>query len=608
MSIRDDRLLAVHYLPVMRLCLSRLHDHADAEDATQEVFRRAVQHATSLSEDVLPWLIAVAKNVCNDELRRRQRLAGLNVADADPEGSPAGSPESVVVGRIAALELLGRLTPGEQRALVGRMANGTGDAAPTSTARVLLARARAKLKVYLEESQAAFGTIAVYGSEAAHRLRSSAFGRTLFGSGQVAVVLPVVLAITVAIGPGVGAPGVGGTAGDGRPAIALGPSDVGQARHDGASGSGASGPALRTFAAPSLGPTPSALGAPSMALPPPAGGLWWTPPTQQDDYHQVSPTDIELSPNYSSDHTLLMVGGSMQCTVLAPCTQIYRSSDGGANWTLVSSKAATALDLVLPAQSFGAGQFYASGSAGVQMTTNNGLTFATVLPSLDGSAMVPPASSNLDVLFAGQTGLFGVHHDGSSEPLSVYPAGKDLAGTPTLVPTATGYTALVPISPALAAVGTKISIAHCTPTCGVLTPLPMSTTFTLLFTSPNVAADHTVYALGGSQVAVSHDDGYTFTVFAAPQTGKMVAVAGPSGRRLLASDMNTGKLSYSDDDGSTWHLASVPNPALEKAQAITEIRPGRLIASMARRDDYGWFYFVCSTDGAAWTACSPDHG
>src|SRR5258708_3362049 len=56
MSIRDDPLLAVHYLPVMRLCLSRLHDRADAEDATQEVFRRAVQHATKISDDPLPWL------------------------------------------------------------------------------------------------------------------------------------------------------------------------------------------------------------------------------------------------------------------------------------------------------------------------------------------------------------------------------------------------------------------------------------------------------------------------------------------------------------------------------------------------------------------------
>jgi hypothetical protein len=42
------------------------------------------------------------------------------------------------------------------------------------------------------------------------------------------------------------------------------------------------------------------------------------------------------------------------------------------------------------------------------------------------------------------------------------------------------------------------------------------------------------------------------------------------------------------------------------AHTITQLRPGRLIASMERSDDFGWWWFVCSSDGAVWSACTPD--
>src|SRR5258708_27983944 len=69
---RPDLYFSAHYLSVMRAGMRQLGDHNDAEDATQETFRRALQQGIGEVEDPLPWLLTVARNVCVDELRRRR--------------------------------------------------------------------------------------------------------------------------------------------------------------------------------------------------------------------------------------------------------------------------------------------------------------------------------------------------------------------------------------------------------------------------------------------------------------------------------------------------------------------------------------------------------
>jgi hypothetical protein len=342
-------------------------------------------------------------------------------------------------------------------------------------------------------------------------------------------------------------------------------------------------------------------------LPPPAGP--WYASVQQEDYHQVSTTDIEPSPAYASDHTVLMIGPNHRCGMLA-CSQIYRSSDGGATWTFLTGQSVTGVQLVLPARSFSAGHFYAAGPTGVEVTRDDGLTFATVLPNTSGTAMVPPESSGLDTVYSGEYGLWGIPHQGPPTLLSAFSGGDQRNGTPLLLHTGTGYVVLQPVTKQTSMPGDPPYLERCTPQCGPDIALPLRSPLPRLFASPDVATDHTVYAMDGVQLGVSHDDGLTFTVVAAPTTTDMVAVPGPTGRRLVAAIGYTGQsLGYSDDDGSTWHTAAIPNPALTNAQTITQLRPGRLIASMTRTDDApGWYFFVCSRDGAAWTACTPDQG
>ncbi|HXA30400.1 MAG TPA: sigma factor [Candidatus Angelobacter sp.] len=604
----DDRLLAAHYLPVMRLCLSRLRDPSDAEDATQEVFRRALQHAGGLRDDPLPWLITVAKNVCNDELRRRRRQAGMSCPD-EPRAAaapPDATPEGVVVGRMAVMELLGRLTPGERRALSARLAGG-GDPSPTSTTRVLLARARQKLRQHLEDSQSALGTATVSSAEALHRLRSRLLGRTLLGSGRVAALVPAALIIGVAGGPGGAMPAIGGIPGTSPAPLSLAPLDAGLTRHDPVDSAPGSRSGVRQINVGALrAAAPGAPAGGALLLPPPSGPTWTTQ-VQQEDYHQVSTSDIEPSPAYGSDHTVLMIGQNHQCGA-AICSQIYRSGDGGATWTFVTGMAVTDTQAVLP-QSFSAGHFYTAGSAGVELTKNSGATFATVLPNENGTAMVPPPASGLDVVYSTSDGLWGVGRDGSPTLLSLLNAGDDTGGTPVLFATPSGFTVLQPVAPPATSRSTGTYLERCSPQCGPDVPLPLPAAHFNLFASADVATDHTVYANDGMHLGVSHDDGQTFTVIPGPNALDILAIRGPSGRRLVGSlGMNGHSLGYSDDDGATWQPAAIPNSVLINAQTITQLRPGRLIASMMRSDDWGWYYFVCSSDGATWTACSPDSG
>jgi RNA polymerase sigma-70 factor, ECF subfamily len=67
-----------------------LRDPADADDAVQECYLRALRHFDTLrSPDVKPWLFAILRNVCRVEYGRRSRvlLYDVNAEPDKPEGT-----------------------------------------------------------------------------------------------------------------------------------------------------------------------------------------------------------------------------------------------------------------------------------------------------------------------------------------------------------------------------------------------------------------------------------------------------------------------------------------------------------------------------------------
>src|SRR2546423_367695 len=97
---------ALPYLDdVYTLARYLLRNSADAEDAAQECYVRALRHFdTYRGPEMKPWLFAILRNVCRAELSRRSgaALAAEEDAQADEEASPLwqeapASPEAAMI-------------------------------------------------------------------------------------------------------------------------------------------------------------------------------------------------------------------------------------------------------------------------------------------------------------------------------------------------------------------------------------------------------------------------------------------------------------------------------------------------------------------------------
>ena len=87
-----DALVERFHRPVYRFCW-RLLRSPDAEDLAQDTFVRAFVHFERFDPErpVLPWLIAIARRLCLDVLRRRKVMARVETMPvSDP---PAAGPE-----------------------------------------------------------------------------------------------------------------------------------------------------------------------------------------------------------------------------------------------------------------------------------------------------------------------------------------------------------------------------------------------------------------------------------------------------------------------------------------------------------------------------------
>ncbi len=83
-----DALYRAHYRRVLGICRRLLGEAGGAEDAAQEVFMRALKTIARYDESAPfgPWIGAIARNHCIDQLRKRRRLASiLEDAEAVPE-------------------------------------------------------------------------------------------------------------------------------------------------------------------------------------------------------------------------------------------------------------------------------------------------------------------------------------------------------------------------------------------------------------------------------------------------------------------------------------------------------------------------------------------
>lgn len=112
-------LYATHRARILRLCRRYLVETADAEDATQETFARLAQHLHEITGNASGYLTAMARNVCIDELRRRQARAGALLAPPEPEVDAS----SKAIDRWVINRALGGLSR-DERSLIGLRHSG----------------------------------------------------------------------------------------------------------------------------------------------------------------------------------------------------------------------------------------------------------------------------------------------------------------------------------------------------------------------------------------------------------------------------------------------------------------------------------------------------
>src|SRR5215467_10401586 len=87
-----DELVRRFHRPVYRFCW-RLLRSTDAEDLAQDTFVRAFVHFERFDPErpLLPWLIAIARRLCLDLLRRRKVMTSVETIPVS--GPPAPGPE-----------------------------------------------------------------------------------------------------------------------------------------------------------------------------------------------------------------------------------------------------------------------------------------------------------------------------------------------------------------------------------------------------------------------------------------------------------------------------------------------------------------------------------
>ncbi len=143
-----ERFVTTGQADVWRFCASLLSP-SQADDATQETFVRAWRAAASFRREssARTWLLAIARRVCFDQLRRQRRYEMVPLDHARGMGAAPDSAAAHALG-----DLIARLEPDRRTAFVLTQLHGLSyqQAAevcdcPIGTVRSRVARARADL-------------------------------------------------------------------------------------------------------------------------------------------------------------------------------------------------------------------------------------------------------------------------------------------------------------------------------------------------------------------------------------------------------------------------------------------------------------------------------
>jgi RNA polymerase sigma-70 factor (ECF subfamily) len=105
--------------PIYRYCHLRLGDREAAEDATSEIFVKALASLGGYRNGSFPaWLFRIAHNVVVDQHRRRRPLAPLDAVGERPDPDPSRADPAIFSAERDVVRAALALLPEDQRAAV----------------------------------------------------------------------------------------------------------------------------------------------------------------------------------------------------------------------------------------------------------------------------------------------------------------------------------------------------------------------------------------------------------------------------------------------------------------------------------------------------------
>ncbi len=106
--------------PIYRYCYLRLGDRAAAEDATSEIFTKALAALPGYRAggSFAAWLFRIAHNVVHDVYRRAHSTATLDAAGDRPDGEPSPLDALITQDHMAATRAALKALPAAQRRAV----------------------------------------------------------------------------------------------------------------------------------------------------------------------------------------------------------------------------------------------------------------------------------------------------------------------------------------------------------------------------------------------------------------------------------------------------------------------------------------------------------
>ena len=101
-----EKLYQTYYMDVYSYIMTLVKDASLSEELTQEVFYRAMRSEFRGKSSERTWLCAIAKNLCTDELRKRQKEAVYDEETAEAaDDSKHADVEHSVISRMENLQI-----------------------------------------------------------------------------------------------------------------------------------------------------------------------------------------------------------------------------------------------------------------------------------------------------------------------------------------------------------------------------------------------------------------------------------------------------------------------------------------------------------------------